>query len=58
MIKIAVIGAGVNGLTCAVKIAEKYNNFQVSTVLFYYKRKLMEINIYYYFNVHFQYVIN
>ena len=31
MVKIAVLGAGVIGLTCAVKIKEKYKDFDVST---------------------------
>ncbi|XP_013140542.1 PREDICTED: D-amino-acid oxidase [Papilio polytes] len=30
MVKIAVIGAGVNGLTCALKIKEKYSDFDVT----------------------------
>uniref|UniRef100_A0A2A4JW16 FAD dependent oxidoreductase domain-containing protein n=1 Tax=Heliothis virescens TaxID=7102 RepID=A0A2A4JW16_HELVI len=29
MVKIVVLGAGVNGVTCAVKIKEKYKDFQV-----------------------------
>lgn len=31
MVKVGVIGAGVNGLGCAIKIKEKYPKFDVSS---------------------------
>lgn len=30
MVKVAVLGAGINGLSCAVKIKEKYQDIDVS----------------------------
>ena len=39
MVKIAVIGAGVIGLASALKIKEKYNNFEVSNWIIDEQRK-------------------
>lgn len=36
VVKIAVLGAGVNGLACAVKITEKYKDARVSFTYFNY----------------------
>ncbi|CAB3244148.1 unnamed protein product [Arctia plantaginis] len=32
MVKVAVLGAGINGLACAVQLKEKYKNFQVTLI--------------------------